>query len=169
MSRYSIVAESQVAQPAGVNSTVTVNGVIGALVAGASCNFKLRRLKVGFRAGAGAITATQISLALYRQTVRAVGTGLANAAGANLDTNGPASAISGFDVSTGPTLGTTGWTLTTKLDEWSINTQIGLDLPWEGPEELWCPQGTANGLALVIIGNALPASALCTLGIEWEE
>jgi hypothetical protein len=169
MGRFTLVAESQVAQLSGVNATTTVNGVIGSLVAGAAANYKLRRVKCGMRAGTSAIADQQITIALYRQTVRAVGTGLTNIVGTNMDSNGSATAIGGFDVSTAATIGTTGWTLTTKLDEWSFNAKVGLDLPWEFMEEFVCPLGTANGFAFVNIGNTLPASGLVTLGIEWEE
>jgi hypothetical protein len=44
-----------------------------------------------------------------------------------------------------------------------------LDLPYEFLEELICDQGTANGIAFVNIGNALPAAHLFTLALEWEE
>lgn len=170
MSRFSAVLESQVAQLSGAPVTTTVNGYVGALVGGASANFKLRRAKVGMRAGVGAITGQQITLAMFRQSVRASGTGVANAVGQALDPRGAASAIGGLDSTTATTIGTTGPTLSAnKIDEFSFNTQVGLDLPWEFQEEFICDQGTANGLAFVIIGNALPASSLLTLALEWEE
>jgi hypothetical protein len=50
-----------------------------------------------------------------------------------------------------------------------FNTQSTLDLPYEFLEELICDQGTANGIAFVNIGNALPAAHLFTLALEWEE
>ena len=74
--------------------------------------------------------------------------------------------------STGPaaSAGTTGPTLgANALREWSFNTQSGLDIPYEFLDEFICDQGTANGLALVNFGNALPASHLFTVEATWEE
>lgn len=170
MARFNAVVESQVAQIAGVPVTTTVNGWICSVVAGSAANCRVRRIKVGMRAGVGAITGQQITLALYRQTVRSVGTGFSTVTMQNLDTLSAATAITGIDVTTAASIGTTGPTQSAnKLDEFSFNTQVGLDLPWEFQEELWIPQGTANGLAIVNIGNALPASSLVTLSIEVEE
>jgi hypothetical protein len=42
-------------------------------------------------------------------------------------------------------------------------------VPYELLEEFFCDQGTANGIALVNIGNALPAAHLFTASFEWEE
>jgi len=42
-------------------------------------------------------------------------------------------------------------------------------VPYELLEEWTCDQGTANGIAFVNTGNALPASHLFTLSLEWEE
>jgi hypothetical protein len=51
----------------------------------------------------------------------------------------------------------------------SFNTQSGWDGPFEFLEELLCQAGTANGIALQNVGNALPASHLYTVTIEHEE
>lgn len=171
MGRFSATAESQAAQPAGQPVTTTFNGYFFGIRGGAAANFKLRRLILGVRAGASVPTSQQVTVALQRQTVAAVGTGITLAtAGKNLDTLGAASAIAGFDVTTAATAGTTGPTLTAgPLYEYSFNTQSAMDLPYEFLEELFCPQGTANGLALVNIGNALPATHLFTVSAEWEE
>lgn len=170
MGRFSAVVESQAAQPAGTPVTTTFNGYFAAVVAGSAANFKLRRLFVGVRAGGSAPTSQQMSIAVYRQTVRVVGTGFSTVTGNNLDPRGAATAITGIDVTTAATAGTTGPTLgANKLREWSFNTQTGLDIPYEFLEEFICDQGTANGLALVNIGNALPASHLYTVDAEWEE
>lgn len=170
MGRFAATAESQAAQPAGAPVTTTFNGYFFGIRGGAAANFKLRRLKVGVRAGASVPTSQQVTVQLQRQTVAAVGTGITLAtAGTNLDPRGAASAIAGFDITTAATAGTTGPTLTSIIDKFSFNTQSMLDLPWEFLEEVICDQGTANGLALVNIGNALPASHLFTVGAEWEE
>ena len=78
--------------------------------------------------------------------------------------------MSGIDVTTGSAAGTTGPTIgANPLYRWSFNTQTGLDIPFEFLEEFIGDQGAANGIAFVNIGNALPASHLFTLSLEWEE
>lgn len=170
MGRFAATAESQTAQPAGAPSGTTFNGYFFSIRGGAAANFKLRRLILGVRAGASVPTSQQMTLQVQRQTVAVVGTGITLAtAGGNLDPRGAASAIAGFDITTGPTAGTTGPTLTTVLHKFSFNTQSAMDIPAEFLEEWICDQGTANGLALVNIGNALPAAHLFTVSAEWEE
>lgn len=170
MSRYVAAVESQAAQLAGVPVTTTFNGYFAAAVAGASCNFKLRRCIIGVRAGASVPTSQQMTVAIYRQTVRVAGTGFSTVAGLNLDPRGPATAATGVDITTAATAGTTGPTIgANPLFRVSFNTQSALDIPAELMEEWICDQGTANGLAFVNIGNALPASHLFTLSLEWEE
>lgn len=170
MGRFKAVGESQAAQPAGLPVTTTFGGYFAALVAGASANFKLRRMVLGVRAGAAVPTSQQMSVAFYRQTVRTVGTGFGTTVGTAMDPRGAPSAITGLDVTTAATAGTTGPTLAAaKLAEITFNTQSGYDGPWEFLEELICDQGTANGIAFVNVGNALPASHLFTLDLEWEE
>ena len=44
-----------------------------------------------------------------------------------------------------------------------------MDVPAELLEEWICDQGTANGIAFRNKANALPASHLYTLTVEWEE
>jgi hypothetical protein len=170
MARFGTKVESQVAQLSGLPVTTTFNGYFAAIVAGTAQGFKLRRLKIGVRAGATVPTSQQMSIAAFRQTVRTAGTGFSTVVGQNFDPNGAASQASGVDITTAATAGTNGPTLAAvALDEWSFNTQAGLDLPWEMLEELMCALGTANGIALVNIGNALPAAHLFTVGTEWEE
>jgi hypothetical protein len=170
MSRYGATVESQTAQPAGTPSGTTFNGYFGAVVAGSAADFRLRRIKVGVRAGASVPTSQQMTIALYRQTVRVVGTGFSTVTGLNFDPNGAATGITGVDITTAATAGTTGPTIAaTSFDKFTFNTQQGLDFPYELMEEVWCTLGTANGIAFVNIGNALPASHLFTLGLEWEE
>ncbi len=170
MGRFKAVGESQSAQLAGLPVTTTFNGYFAALVAGAAVNFKVRRMILGVRAGAAVPTSQQMSVALYRQTVRVVGTGFGTTVGTAMDPRGAASGITGLDVTTAATAGTTGPTLAAaKLAEITFNTQSGYDGPWEFLEELICDQGTANGIAFVNIGNALPAAHLFTFDLEWEE
>ncbi len=170
MSRFGAKVESQAAQPAGTPVTTTFNGYFAAIVPGASSDAILRRLKIGVRAGATVPTSQQVSIAVFRQTVRAAGTGFSTVTFNNLRQRGAASVSTGIDITTAATAGTTGPTLAaTALDEFTFNTQTGLDLPWDLLEEWTVDQGTANGLAFVNIGNALPASHLFTLSAEVEE
>lgn len=170
MGRFMAAVESQTAQLAGTPVTTTFNGYFAAVVAGASANFKLRRVILGVRAGASVPTSQQMTVAIYRQTVRVVGTGFTTITGQALDPRGAATAITGVDVTTATTAGTTGPTIgANPLARLSFNTQSAMDVPAELLEEWICDQGTANGIAFVNIGNALPASHLFTLTTEWEE
>lgn len=170
MGRFKMSVESQAAQPAGVPVTTTFNGYFAAVVAGASANFKLRRVILGVRAGASVPTSQQMTVGVYRQTVRAVGTGFSTKAGLAMDPRGAATAITGIDVTTAASAGTTGPTIgADPLERLSFNTQSAFDVPYELLEEFICDQGTANGIAFVNLGNALPASHLFTLSAEWEE
>lgn len=170
MGRFKATCESQAAQPAGTPSGTTFNGYFAAIVAGAAANYKLRRVTLGVRAGATVPTSQQMTVAIYRQTVRAAGTGFSTIVGQNMDPRGAASAITGLDVTTAAAAGTTGPTIgANSMGKVSLNTQSGVDLPWELLEEFICDQGTANGLAFVNVGSALPASHLFTVDSEWEE
>jgi|SRR5215831_2569534 len=169
MSRFGASVESQTAQAAGSPVTTTFNGYFAALVSGASCNFTLRRLVIGVRAGAAVPTSQQMTIEVRRQTVRVAGTGFSTVTGINFDPRGPASAITGIDITTATTAGTTGPTTGLAIKKLTFNTQGTLDVPFETLNEFLCDQGTANGIAFVNIGNALPASHLFTLDAEWEE
>lgn len=170
MARFGAAVESQTAQLAGAPSGTTFNGYFAAVVAGASQNFKLRRVKIGVRAGATVPTSQQMTVAIYRQTVRVAGTGFSTVVDLNLDPRGATSQITGVDITTAAAAGTTGPTIAANpLAKVSFNTQSGLDLPWDMLEEMICDQGTANGLAFVNIGNALPAAHLFTLDVEDEQ
>ena len=171
MARFAAAVESQAAQLAGNASGTTFNGYFAAVVAGASVNFKVRRVQLGVRAGASVPTSQQMTVLACRQTVRAAGTGFSTLTGQALDPRSAASGITGIDVTTAAAAGTTGPTVSfaTPLYRWSFNTQSTLDLPYEFLEEMICDQGTANGIAFVNVGNALPASHLFTLAVEWEE
>jgi hypothetical protein len=170
MGRFMAAVESQAQQAAGVPVTTTFNGYFAAVVAGASANLKLRRIQLGVRGPAGSTTGQQNTIAVYRQTVRVAGTGFSTVVGGAMDPRGAASAVTGVDITTATTAGTTGPTIgANPLARMSFNTQSAWDAPFELIEELICDQGTANGLAFVNIGNALPASHLFTLTCEWEE
>ena len=170
MSRFKTAVESQAAQPAGVPSGLTFNGYFAGLVAGAAANYKLRCVILGVRAGASVPTSQQLTVGIYRQSVRAVGTGFSTVVAQNMDARGAASAVTGVDVTTAAAAGTTGPTIgANPLERLSFNTQSAFDVPYELLEEFFCDQGTANGIAFVNLGNALPAAHLFTISIEHEE
>ena len=133
------------------------------LVAGASANFKLRRITIGVRAGASVPTSQQLTVGWARATAR--GTATATTTGTAMDPRSAATAITGLDTtwSGNPTVSAT------FMGKVSFNSQSGVDLPIEAMEELICDQGTANGIAFQNVGNALPTSHLYTLDLEWEE
>lgn len=155
MARYGITVESATAL--GANTT------FANLVAGASNNFKLRRVKIGCRAGTGAPTSQQVTVAVFRATAR--GTASTTTAGLPLDPRSAASVSTGVDSawSVAPTLAANA------IDRISINDQSAADVPYELLEELICDQGTANGIAFQNVGNALPTAHLLTISLEWEE
>lgn len=164
MSRFTSTVESVAAIVATAPSGANANALFANIVAGANQGFKLRRLTVGVRAGVGPPTSQQLSIGLVRTTARGTAT-ITNAPGA-LDPN-TASGITGVDTAWS-TVPTATWTAP-YLWEFSLNSQSGTDLPWELLEEMVCAKGTANGIALVNLGNALPTSHLYTVAMEWEE
>lgn len=169
MARYGTAIESQTAQIAGMPSGTTVNGYVGYLGAGTNAGYRLRRVGLGFRS-TGAITSQQITVRLHAQTVAPAGTGLATAlVGQPYEIWTPTDPTAGMIATTAATIGTTGPTVTTTpLKEWSLNTQNSWDVPVEQLEELVVNKGTANGLAFVILGNALPTGYILTVECEWE-
>lgn len=170
MGRFKAAVESQAAQPAGVPSGTTFNGYFAAWVAGSAANFKLRRVILGVRGPAGVPTSQQMEVGIYRQTVRASGTGLSTVVGQNQDPRGAASATTGLDVTTAAAAGTTGPTIgANPLERLTFNTQTSWDVPYELFDEMFCDQGTANGLAFVNLGSPLPASHLFTLSVAVDE
>jgi hypothetical protein len=170
MARYALSFVSQTAVAAGVNATTTLNGYLGALVGSATAGCRLRRVFLGVRAGASVPTSQQVSIAIYRQSVRVAGTGFTNQAGTVLDPSTGPSVITGFDVVTAGTAGTNGPTLAANpLHTVSFNTQSAMDIPAELLEEWIIGANVTSGLAFVNIGNALPASHLFTVSLEWEE
>jgi hypothetical protein len=168
--RFALAVESQTAQLAGAPSGTTFNGYFASVMAGAANGFVLRRCFIGVRAGASVPTSQQMTIGLYRQTVAVSGTGYTLTAGVNCELYTTTSTIGGVGVTTALTAGTTGPTIgANALHKWSFNTQSGLDIPAELLEQWQVLLGTANGLAFVNIGNALPTSHLFTLSAEWEE
>jgi hypothetical protein len=172
MARYSTSAVSQTAQLAGVNSTTTVNGYIGYWGGSSTSGFRMRRLQFGMGTTSAVVpTSQQFAIGIYRQTVAPAGTGLASAVlGQPLETHTPQTdPTTGLIVTTATTIGTTGPTLASQpLAVIPLNSQNTLDTPWEFIEELVCPIGTANGIALVNVGNTLPASHFIRFTVEIE-
>ena len=167
MARYSTQGVSQTAQLAGAPATTTVNGYVGYWGGSATSGYRLRRLKLGVRTTTAVVpTSQQISVAIYRQTVAPVGTGLAAAVlGQPLETWTPQTDPTvGLIVTTAATIGTTGPTLAANpIDTLTFNSQSYLDVPYDYIEEMVCALGTANGLAFVNIGNTLPAGHFLTI------
>lgn len=168
MARFSGVAESAAALTTGINSaSSTVGGLFLNVRLNASSAFRIRRLTFGVRAGTGAPTSQQVSIVAIRST--AAGAGATAQTLNQLDPNSFATNVKA-DV--------TGWTTTPTLsgtaqanwlDEWSFNTQSGVDLPWELLEELYTSGASGNGIAFFNNGNALPTSHLYTCTFEVEE
>ena len=167
MARFNGVAESATALTTGINSnSATVGGLFLNIRANAATSFRIRRLTFGVRAGVGAPTSQQVSIAAIRTS--AAGAGATAQVLNQLDPNSFATNVRA-DV--------TGWTTTPTLPgtaqanyafEVSFNTQSGVDLPWELLEELYF-SGSGNGLAFFNVGNALPTSHLYTASFEVEE
>jgi len=164
MARFLSTVESAAAIVATVPSGANANALFASIVAGANQGFKLRRMTLGVRAGASAPTSQQLTVALVRTTAR--GTATTTNAPAALDPN-TASQITGVDTAWS-TVPTATWTAP-YLYEVSFNSQSGVDLPFEALEELVCAKGAANGIALINVGNPLPASHIYTASVEWEE
>jgi len=170
VSRFGAAVESQSAQLAGAPVTTTFNGYFAALIPGASAELKLRRILWHVRGPAGSVTSDQHTLGLFRQTVRAATSGFTTTTFQNLSQRGTASVSTGIDITTGPTAGTGPTIGANALTKIGGNTQVGQDVPWEFPDDSYSvDQGTANGLAIVNIGNALPASHLFVVSPEIDE
>jgi hypothetical protein len=161
MARHTVVVESAAALAADTN--------FANLVAGTVTPLKLRRVILGVRAGASAPTSQQITVALIRATAR--GSPTTTVAPRTQKGIGRVAESPGVDTvwSTGPTLvGTTPALSEARI---SFNSQSGADIPFEGPEEFEVQPAAsnANGLVFRNVGNALPASHLITLTVEFEE
>jgi len=171
MARFTAAVESQATQAAGTPSGTTFNGYFAWVPAAANTGLKLRRAKIGLRAGAAVPTSQQYTIAVYAQTVAPAGTGFAAGVTNPLDgAMNDVGASAGLSVTTAAAAGTTGPTIgANALDKITLNTQSAADVPWEFIEELTCAKGTANGFAFVNIGSALPSGHLFVLSVEWEE
>jgi hypothetical protein len=166
MARFISTVESVTALVATAPSGANANQLFGSLVAGANAGFKLRRITIGVRAGVGAPTSQQCTVAIVRQTAR--GTATATNAPKAMDPNSlQTSSITGIDTAWSA-VPTATWTAP-YLYEVTFNSQSGVDLPFELLEELVNASGTANGLAFINVGNALPTAHLYTMSLEHEE
>jgi hypothetical protein len=166
MARFNAVVESATALGTGINSnSATTGGLFASLQLTAASQVRVRRLTFGVRAGTGAPTSQQVSIAAIRSSAR--GTQTTTATANKLDPNSFATNVAVDSAwSTTPTLA--GTAIANYSFEVSFNTQSGVDLPWELLEELYI-QGSGSGLAFFNIGNALPTSHLYTASFEWEE
>lgn len=166
MARFISTVESVTAIVATAPSGANANALFGNLAAGANAGYKLRRVTLGVRAGTGAPTSQQLTVAIVRTTAR--GTATATNAPKAMDPNSlQTSSITGMDTAWS-TVPTATWTAP-YLYEVSFNSQSGVDLPFELLEELIVSVGTANGLGFINVGNALPTAHLLTLSCETEE
>lgn len=155
MARFSVQVKS--------GATLAVDTGFGWLMASANNGFMLRRLIVGVVAGATTPTSQQVTIGINRVTTAGT-TPTAGMTPVKLDPNSAAAgSVWNTAYSAAPTLGT--------ADSWrfSFNTQVGLDLPWEGVEELRVAAGTTNGLVFINRDNALPTSHCFVLTAEFEE
>jgi len=124
--------------------------------------YKLRRVTLGVRAGAGAPTSQQCVVGINRVTT--AGTTPTAVTASKLDPNSPAvTTLFASAFATAPTL--------TAQDAYRVafNSQSGVDLPWELLEEFVVAAGTANGLGFINRDNALPASHQYVISVEVEE
>jgi len=167
MARFNGVVESVTALGTGINSnSATTGGLFASLVLTGSSAFRVRRITLGVRAGTGAPTSQQVSVAAIRCTAR--GTQTTTQALNKMDPNSFATAVALDSAwSTTPTLA--GTALANYSWEGTINTQSGADLPWELLEELYSSGASGNGFAFFNIGNALPTAHLYTASFEIEE
>jgi hypothetical protein len=174
VARYLATVESAAAlvvtAPSGANANALFANVLsaastGALTGGLS---RLRRITLGVRAGSGAPTSQQVTVALTRTTAR--GTATTTNPWNNMDGSASTPSSPGIDVawSAVPTATWTG----PYLYEVSFNTQAAVDLPFELLEEFLLQasssSGVYNGLAFFNVGNAMPTSHLYTLSAELE-
>jgi len=168
VARFNGIAESATALTTGFTSnSSTIGGLFLVLRLNAASSFKIRRLTFGVRAGVGAPTSQQMSIACLRTTNAGAG---ATAQVLNqLDPNSFATNVRA-DVTAWTTTPTSLVTVNQAayLFEVSFNTQSGVDLPWELLEELYT-SGSGNGIAFFNNGNALPTSHLYTASFEIEE
>jgi hypothetical protein len=166
MARFISTVESTTAIVATAPSGANANALFANLNASAAAGYKLRRVTLGCRAGTGAPTSQQLTVAIVRTTAR--GTATTTNAPKAMDPNRlQTSSITGLDVAWSA-VPTATWTAP-YLYEVTFNSQSGVDLPFELLEELICGIGVANGLAFVNIGNALPTAHLFSLSCEHEE
>ena len=124
---------------------------------------KLRRITAGVLAGTGAPTSQQVEIGIARTTNAGTTPG-GSVTGAKLDANtAAASMLFHTTYATPPTV--------TSPDFYKVafNSQSGVDLPAELLEEWQIAAGTTDGFAFINRTNALPASHLFVLSVEWEE
>lgn len=165
MARFTSTVDSSAALVATAPSGANANALFASLVSGAATGAILRRIVAGVRAGTGAVTTQQCSIAIIRQTAR--GTATTTQTPQKVNPNSGASAITGVDTAWSA-VPTATWTAP-YLFELSFNAAGGADIPFEGVDGIAITLASANGLAFVNIGNALPASHLFTLTLVWDE
>lgn len=169
MARYFSTVESATAIPGSTApSGGSANSLFANLAGSTTMPLKIRRVTIGVRAGTGAPTSQQMTVALVRTTAR--GTATTTNAPKPIDGSNTSTAFSpGLDTAWSA-VPTATWTAPF-FWEVSFNTQGTGDLPYELIEELIIAPAAsnANGLAFYNVGNALPSAHLFTLSVEHEE
>lgn len=154
MARYSSQATS--------SSALAVDTGFGWLMASATNGYKLRRVTLGVTA-AGTPTSQQVTVGINRVTTA----GTTPAAGMTPGKLDPNSAAAGSVWNTGYATPPTN----TANDQFRVtfNALAGVDLPWEGVEEIMVALAVTNGLAFINRNNALPTGHSLTITVEHEE
>jgi hypothetical protein len=174
VARFMTTVESVPTLSAAAPSGATANGLFANVLSAASTGpltgplNRIRRVTLGVRAGSGAPTSQQMTVAAARTTARGTATG--TSAWFNMDGSSAAPSSPGVD-SAWSTVPTATWTAP-YFYEVSFNTQAAVDLPFELLEELILQASNTsavfNGLAFFNIGNALPTAHLYTMAVEME-
>jgi len=133
------------------------------LMSSANNGYLLRRITIGIRAGTGVPTSMQAVLGINRVTSAGTTPVAGMAAVRMRPWSAAAGAVWNQSYATPPANGTADFFRV------PINTQSGVDLPWEFGEDVVLLNGTSNGLAFINRSNALPASHQWVLSCEWEE
>jgi hypothetical protein len=176
VARYITYADSAAAiLGSTVPSGSTANSLFANLAGSTTMPIKLRRVTLGVRAGTGAPTSQQMTVAVVRTTAR--GTATTTFAPRPFDGNNTSTAFCpGLDTAwstvptaTWPANPPTSGAYALYVD--TFNTQATLDLPYELLEELTIAPAAsnANGLAFYNVANGLPTGHLYTVTIEIEE
>lgn len=160
MARYSTSGAGLTSQIAGVPATTVIGGLAAYWMASATSGFRLRRLKLGVETTTGVVpTSQQVRLGLYRITAAGTNTNIVTVAGQALESWTPVDPTGGLIVPNSATASTSVPTVAANpIDTLMFNSQAYLDVPWDYIEELVVGTGAGNGIAFVLLTNALPTN-----------